>query len=83
MAFSADQFCVCISLRMLSMAEQVARSGGIEVVYDIQDTAKNGFPDTLYMDLDTRKLQKIGWCPLDGGRQLINMYERMLKYMKR
>lgn len=76
---AADEGTYC---SIAEMAEQVAKSGGIEVVYDIQDTAKNGFPDTLYMDLDTRKLQKIGWCPLGGGNLLIDMYDRMLSCMK-
>lgn len=61
---AADESTYC---SIAEMAEQVAESAGIEVVYDIQDTAANGFPDTLYMDLDTNKLQKLGWCPLGGG----------------
>ena len=60
---AADESTYC---SIAEMAEQVAKSAGIEVVYDIQDTAANGFPDTLYMDLDTSKLQKLGWCPLGG-----------------
>lgn len=62
---AADESTYC---SIAEMAEQVAKSAGIEVVYDIQDTAANGFPDTLYMDLDTSKLQKLGWCPLGGDK---------------
>lgn len=62
---AADESTYC---SIAEMAEQVAKSAGIEVVYDIQDTAANGFPDTLYMDLDTNKLQKLGWCPLGGDK---------------
>ena len=72
---AADEGTYC---SIAEMAEQVAKSGGIKVVYDIQDTAVNGFPDTLYMDLDTTKLQKLGWCPLGGGRRLIDMYKIMI-----
>ena len=74
---AADESTYC---SIAEMAEQVAKSAGIEVVYDIQDTASNGFPDTLYMDLDTSELQKLGWCPL-GGYKLIDMYIRMILYM--
>lgn len=73
---AADESMYC---SIAEMAEQVAKSAGIEVVYDIQDTAANGFPDTLYMDLDTSKLQKLGWCPLE--QKLIEMYRRMILYM--
>ena len=62
---AADESTYC---SIAEMAEQVAKSAGIEVVYDIQDTAANGFPDTLYMNLDTSKLQKLGWCPLGGDK---------------
>lgn len=62
---AADESTYC---SIAEMAEQVAKSAGIEVVYDIQDTAANGFQDTLYMDLDTSKLQKLGWCPLGGDK---------------
>lgn len=72
---AADESTYC---SIAEMAEQVAESAGIEVVYDIQDTVANGFPDTLYMDLDTSKLQKLGWCPLGGGKKLIEMYRRMI-----
>lgn len=72
---AADESTYC---SIEKMAEQVAKSAGIEVVYDIQDTAANGFPDTLYMNLDTSKLQKLGWCPLEGGKKLIDMYRRMI-----
>lgn len=75
---AADESTYC---SIAEMAEQVAKSAGIEVVYDIQDTAANGFPDTLYMDLDTSKLQKLGWCPLGGEQKLIEMYRRMILYM--
>ena len=49
------------------MAEKVAANGGIKVEYDIQDIAANGFPDTLYMDLNTNKLKQLGWYPFGGG----------------
>ncbi len=54
------------------MAERIANENGIKVVYDIQDTAKNGFPNTLYMDLDTTAIRQLGWKILNermGGVQ--------------
>lgn len=77
---AADENTYC---SIAEMAEQVAKSGGIKVVYDIQDTVANGFPDTLYMDLDTSKLQKLGWRPFGGGRRLIDMYKRMIHCMEK
>ena len=46
------------------MAKIVAKDGGINVRFDIQDAKDNGFPDTVYMDLDTTKLKELGWRPL-------------------
>ena len=63
------------------MAEMVAEKSGIKVVYDIQDAAANGFPDTLYMDLDISELKKLGWCPFEGGYTITDMYSRMIMEM--
>ena len=46
------------------MAKAVAKDGGINVRFDIQDVKDNGFPDTVYMDLDTSKIRELGWKPL-------------------
>lgn len=48
------------------MAEMVAKEAGIAVEYQIEDEEKNGFPQTLYMHLDTRKLKSLGWRPIGG-----------------
>ena len=45
------------------IAERIAAANGIQVEYDIQDAAKNGFPQALYMHLDTTELQVLGWKP--------------------
>lgn len=45
------------------MAETVAALGGIRVRYEIQNVTRLGYASTLYMDLDTRKLQGLGWAP--------------------
>lgn len=75
---AADEATYC---SIAEMAEKVAENGGIKVVYDIQDAAVNGFPDTLYMDLDTSELKKLGWCPLGGGYTITEMYSRMIADM--
>lgn len=61
---AADESTYC---SIAEMAEIVAKNGGIEVEYDIQEAASNGFPDTLYMNLDTTLLKQLGWKPSGGG----------------
>lgn len=55
------------------MAEMVAKLGGVEVRYDIQDEGKNGYLKVLYMDLDTAHLQDLGW-QLCSGYTLMDMF---------
>ena len=57
---AADESTYC---SIAEMAEQVAKQGGINVKYEIQDESKNGYPKTLYMNLDTRQLRHLGWGP--------------------
>lgn len=57
---AADESTYC---SIAEMAERVAAGGGIQVEYDIQPEAANGFPKTLYMNLDTTALRKLGWTP--------------------
>lgn len=61
------------------MAEMVAKLGDIQVEYKLQDVTSMGYASTLFMDLDTRKLQGLGWNPTTG---LSQMYERMIECMK-
>lgn len=75
---AADETTYC---SIAEMAERVAADGGVKVVYDIQDAAANGFPDTLYMDLDTSELKKLGWCPFGGDISIVDMYRRMIGSM--
>lgn len=48
------------------MAELVAGEAGVSVKYDLQDEKANGYPQTLYMDLDTKELKNLGWHPGGG-----------------
>lgn len=72
---AADESTYC---SIAEMAEKVASENGIEVEYDIQPPAANGFPETLYMYLDTSKIQDLGWRPLGGGKTIEKMFRRMV-----
>ena len=55
----ADEKTYC---SIAEMAQKIANENGIKVTFDISDTPKkNGYPDTLYMNLDTSKLRHLGW----------------------
>ena len=73
---AADENTYC---SIAEMAEKVAEEAGIKVNYDIQPPAVNGFPDTLYMYLDTSKLKSLGWKPCGGGKTIEVMFDRMLE----
>lgn len=70
---AADESTYC---SIAEMGERVASEFDIKVEYDIQDVAANGFLNTLYMDLDTIALRKLGWKP--QGYSLVEMYRRMI-----
>ena len=73
----ADESTYC---SIAEMAERVAAEGNIQVEYDIQDASANGFLQTLYMDLDTNALRKLGWQT--QGYSIVEMYQRMIKSME-
>ena len=73
----ADENTYC---SIAEMAERVASDNGIQVEYDIQDAAANGFLQTLYMYLDTNALCKLGWKP--QGYSIVEMYRRMIAGME-
>lgn len=62
------------------MAQMVAEEivdGQIKVVFDIvEDIEKLGYAQTLYMDLDVKKIMSLGWKPTTD---LKNMFVRMIK----
>lgn len=62
------------------MASLVAGRYGIQVEIQEQDVLSQGYANTLYMDLDTTKLQKLGWKPQVG---LEEMFDRMIRSMKK
>lgn len=57
---AADESTYC---SVVEMAERLAEDCGIRVEFDIQNEEQNGFPRTIYMDLDTTVLRELGWMP--------------------
>lgn len=57
---AADEDTYC---SISDMAERLAGRAGLKVEYNIEDEASNGFPQTLYMDLNTASLKALGWKP--------------------
>ena len=74
----ADESTYC---SIAEMAEIVAKEGGISVEYDIQDAATNGFPKTLYMNLDTKLIKQLGWEPVFGGA-IRTLYYSLINWLK-
>lgn len=65
------------------MAQMVANEisgGNIKVVFDIaEDIESLGYAGTLYMDLDVKKIEELGWSP---NVALKAMFERMIEGAK-
>lgn len=72
---AADEGTYC---SIAEMARQVAKMGGIEVRFELQDEKKLGYPATIYMDLDTSALKALGWIP-GGGIVIAEMYKKMIE----
>lgn len=64
------------------MAGIVAKQGEIKVLFDIQDESSNGYAKVLYMDLDTNKIQSLGWYPKSETDGLEEMYRILIDYMR-
>jgi UDP-glucuronate decarboxylase len=74
-AYNAANEATYCSIR--EMAALVARTVGpvpVGVRVEAQEAATSGYAPTLKMDLDTTKLQALGWRPTVG---LEDMYRRM------
>lgn len=74
---AADEATYC---SIAEMAKMIAEEYGIHVAFDLQDEKKLGYPASLYMNLDTSMIRKIGWCPFGGGN-LLKMYKRMISFL--
>lgn len=76
---AADKKIYC---SIAEMAQIVAKKGGVKVRFDIQDENSNGYAEVLYMNLDTNKIQSLGWYPKRIAGGLEEMYRILIGYMK-
>lgn len=75
----ANEGTYCSIAEMAKMVAQELGNGEINVVFDIaQDVAKFGYAKTLHMNLDTQKIQMLGWKPLVS---LPDMFKKTYQYM--
>lgn len=72
----ADESTYC---SIAEMAERVARKNGIKVCYELQDVTRFGYSQTLFMNLDTKKIKALGWYPL--CESIDEMYDLMIQSM--
>lgn len=70
---AADEKTYC---SIADMAEKVAKQYNLKVRYEIEPPSANGYPDTLYMYLDTSKIQALGWLPIGGGTSIEEMFKQ-------
>ena len=61
------------------MANLVAKGHNIKVKIELDDIEKYGFSKTLHLNLDTSKLQQLGWKPTTN---LEEMFDNLIKTMK-
>lgn len=83
---AADESTYC---SIAQMAQKIASRAGVNVCYDIQPAGRNGYPETLYMDLDTQKLRSLGWkpefafrYPVSTGGGIEEMIYRMMNWWR-
>lgn len=62
-----------------NMAKEIAEEYGLQVKIEEQDITKSGYADTLYMDLDVSKLERLGW---NAEISLLDMYKKMVRDIK-
>lgn len=77
-AYSVANRATYISIRDMAnmVAEKIAKKQ-ITVEYEIEENVeKLGYASTLYLDLDTTKMEILQWKPLVGLKE---MYERMIE----
>ena len=73
----ADPETYCSIRDMAQMVAEEIADGQIKVVFDIaEDIEKLGYAQTLYMDLDVKKIISLGWKPTTN---LKNMFVRMIR----
>lgn len=76
----ANESTYCSIREMAELVAAECADGKIGVrIEEEADPGRLGYAPTLHMNLDTAKLQALGWKPVRG---LAEMYRRMIAYMK-
>lgn len=77
---AANEDTYCSIYEMASMVAQKCAQGCISVIIDNQDSTKFGYAPILKMNLDTKKLQQLGWKSNVGLKE---MYDILIDDMKK
>ncbi len=76
---AADESTYC---SIAEMARRLADANGIGVRFALEENGKRGYPDPLYMDLDTSRLRALGWTirrrNAVGDDALLFMFKKMI-----
>ena len=77
---AADESTYC---SIADMARKVAAANGIGLRFEPEDKAEHGYPEPVYMDLDTSRLRSLGWRTEGHGdkESLLWMYDQMIAGM--
>lgn len=79
---AANESTYCSIYEMAEMVAMKCADGEIKVKVEIEDENKYGFAPTLKMNLDTKKLQELGWKPEVGLEEMFcNLIEDMQEKM--
>ena len=76
---AANEGTFCSILEMAELVCGAIAKAEIAVRFELTDVEKLGYAGTLFMDLDTAKLQALGWKPEYG---LEEMYRNMIETMR-
>jgi nucleoside-diphosphate-sugar epimerase len=76
----ANEATYCSIYEMAQMVAEKCAGGAIKVRVEVEDESKFGFAPTLKMNLDTSKLQRLGWRPEVG---LEEMFHDLIADMQR
>ena len=77
---AANEETYCSIFEMASMVAERFGDGKVRVRIEEDEKNDRGFAPMLHMNLDTRKLQALGWC---AEVDLPEMYRRMMEDMKK
>ena len=76
---AANEDTYCSIYEMAELAASLSESGKTSVRTELQDASSFGYAPTLKMNLDTSKLQKLGWSAVTDLKE---MFSGLIAYMK-